>query len=61
MDLNDVATVTLVSVLQNLAAAEIASIRHSRDFRRLSIFDFFNSIGAKRPFIRKRHPATDKE
>jgi hypothetical protein len=35
---------TLVSVLQSLAAAEIANIQHPRDFQGLSIFDFFNSI-----------------
>jgi hypothetical protein len=39
---------TLVSVLQSLAAAEIANIRLSRDFVGLAIFDFFNNIGAKR-------------
>jgi hypothetical protein len=35
---------TPVLVLQSLAAAEITNIRHSRDFRCSSIFDFFNSI-----------------
>jgi hypothetical protein len=36
---------TLASILQSLAAAEIINIRHSRDFRSPSIFDFFNTIG----------------
>jgi hypothetical protein len=35
-------------MLQSLAVAEIANIRHSRDFRSPSIFDFFNSIGTFR-------------
>jgi hypothetical protein len=41
---------TLASILQGLAAAEITDIRHSRDFRSPSIFDFFNNIGTFRKF-----------
>jgi hypothetical protein len=41
-------------VLQSLAAAEITNIPHSRDFRSPAIFDFFNSIGAKRTFAKYR-------
>jgi hypothetical protein len=33
-------------VLQSLGAAEITNIRYLRDFRSLSIFDFFNSKSA---------------
>jgi glycyl-tRNA synthetase beta subunit len=38
--------VGLVSILQRLAAAEIANALHLRDFRSPAIFEFFNSIGA---------------
>jgi len=38
------AIIVFVIVLQRLSAAEITKDRPSRDFRRLSIFDFFNSI-----------------
>jgi len=31
-----------------LAAVEIANMRHLRDFRSPAIFEFFNTIGAKR-------------
>ena len=34
----------------DLAAAGIANMHHLRDFRRLAIFEFFNTIGAKRTF-----------
>ena len=34
----------------DLAAAGIANMYHLRDFRNLAIFDFFNTIGAKRTF-----------
>jgi hypothetical protein len=44
---------TLVSALQRLAAAEFAYIRRSRNFRRLSIFDFFNSISQKQTSPKK--------
>jgi hypothetical protein len=37
-----------VSILQSLAATEIASMRHLRDFRSRAIFEFFNTIGTKR-------------
>jgi hypothetical protein len=42
------AIIVFVIVLQRLSAAEITKDRPSRDFRRLSIFDFFNSIGTFR-------------
>ena len=38
----------LVSILQSLAAAEIANALHLRDFRSPAIFEFFNTIGAER-------------
>jgi hypothetical protein len=41
---------TFVLVLQRLTAVERTKNRLSRDFRSLSIFDFFNSIGQKRRF-----------
>jgi hypothetical protein len=44
---------TFVTVLQRLSAAETAKDRPSRDFRSLSNFDFFNSIGAKRTFVER--------
>ena len=34
----------LVSILQSLAAAEIANMRHLRDFRSTAISEFFNTI-----------------
>jgi hypothetical protein len=40
----------LVSILQSLAAAEIANMRHLRDFRSTAISEFFNTIRQKRPF-----------
>jgi len=42
-------SLTLVSILQRLAAAEIASALHLRDFRRPAIFEFFNTIRHKPP------------
>jgi hypothetical protein len=45
----------------NTAVAESAKNQHLRDFRRRSIFDFCNNIGAKRTVVRKQHPVTDKE
>jgi hypothetical protein len=39
----------LVSILQGVAAAEIINTLHLRDFRSRAIFEFFNTIGAKRP------------
>src|SRR5882757_591143 len=41
-------SLALVSILQSLAAAEIANALHLRDFRSHAIFEFFNTIGAKR-------------
>jgi hypothetical protein len=37
----------LVSILRSLAAAEIANMRHLRDFRSPAIFEFFNTIRTK--------------
>jgi hypothetical protein len=45
-------SLALVSFLQDLAVAEIADALHSRDFRSPAIFEFFNTIGAMRPFQR---------
>jgi hypothetical protein len=42
-----------VSILQSLAAAEIANMRYLRDFRSAAISEFFNTIGAKRTFCQK--------
>jgi hypothetical protein len=42
-----------VSALRSVAAVDTAKNHLSRDFRCGSIFDFFNSIGAKRTFIQK--------
>ena len=39
-----------VSILQSLAAAEIANALHLRDFRSPVIFEFFNTIRQKRSF-----------
>jgi len=39
---------TLASALRSVAAVETSKNQLSRDFRRCSIFDFCNSIGAKR-------------
>jgi hypothetical protein len=38
----------LASSQQSLAAADITNIRHSRDFRCRSVFDFFNTIRQQR-------------
>jgi hypothetical protein len=43
---------TVLLVLKSRAAAERPNNRPSRDFRSRSIFDFFNSIGAKRPLAK---------
>jgi hypothetical protein len=40
--------------------AEITNMRHLRDFRSPAIFEFFNTIDARQPFIRKLHPVTDQ-
>ena len=40
----------LVSILQSLAATEIANALHLREFGARPIFEFFNTIGAKRTF-----------
>ena len=40
-------SLALVSILQSLAAAEIANALHLRDFRSPAIFEFFNTIGHK--------------
>jgi hypothetical protein len=45
-------SLALVSILQSLAAAEIANALHLRDFRSPAIFEFFNTIGAKRTLAR---------
>jgi len=37
----------LVSILQSLAAAEIANALHLREFWIAAIFEFFNTIGRK--------------
>jgi hypothetical protein len=42
-------SLTLVSFLRRLAATEIGSALHLRDFRRPAIFEFFNTIRHKRP------------
>src|ERR1700736_5047562 len=41
---------TFVSALRSVAAVETAKNQLWRDFRCGSIFDFFNTIGAKRTF-----------
>jgi hypothetical protein len=41
-------SLALVSILQRLAAAEIADTLHLRDFWSSAIFEFFNTIRAKR-------------
>jgi hypothetical protein len=43
-------SLALAPILQSLAAAEIANALHLRDFRSAAIFEFFNTIGAKRTF-----------
>jgi hypothetical protein len=40
-------SLALASIPQSLAAAEIASMRHLRDFRSTAISEFFNTIGCK--------------
>jgi hypothetical protein len=42
-------SLTLVSILHSLAAAEIANALHLRDFQSPAIFEFFNTIRQKRP------------
>ena len=37
-------SLALVSILQSLAAAEIANALHLRDFQSPAIFEFFNTI-----------------
>ena len=41
-------SLAVVSILQRLAAAEIANALHLRDFRSSAIFEFFNTICQKR-------------
>jgi len=41
---------TFVTVLQRLSVAETTKDRSLRDFRSLSIFDFFNSIWQRETF-----------
>jgi hypothetical protein len=48
------------SALEKIAAAETSKNPHLRDFWGRSIFDFFNYIGANRPFIRKQDLVVDK-
>jgi hypothetical protein len=43
-----------VLILQRLAAAEITDTLHLQDFRSPAIFEFFNTIGAKRTFAKPR-------
>jgi len=43
-------SLVFVSILQSVAAAEIVNALHWRDFRSRTIFEFFNTIGQKRPF-----------
>jgi hypothetical protein len=40
----------LVSILHGLAATEIAITLQLRDYRHPLFLEFFNTIGAKRPF-----------
>jgi hypothetical protein len=40
-------SLTLVSILQGVAAAEIINTLHLRDFRSRTIFEFFNTICQK--------------
>jgi hypothetical protein len=40
-------SLALVSILQSLAAAEIANALRLRDFLSPAIFEFFNTIGSK--------------
>src|SRR6478609_2752914 len=48
------------STLQSVAAVEASKNQLLRDFRYRSIFDFCNTICAKRTFIRKRSPRARK-
>jgi len=50
-----------LSELQSLAASEASKNQLPRDFRRCSIFDFCNSIGAKRTFVETLIPARCQE
>src|SRR5439155_19044694 len=52
---------TFLSELQSLAASEASKNQPPRDFRRCSIFDFCNSIGAKRTFVETLIPARCQE
>jgi hypothetical protein len=45
-------SLTLVSILQRLAAAEITDALRLRDFPSPAIFEFFNTIGAKQSLRR---------
>jgi hypothetical protein len=42
---------TSAPALQRIPMAELSKVHHLRDFWRRTIVDFFNSIGAKRPFL----------
>ena len=44
-------SLALVSILQSLAAAEIANALHMREFWIAAIFEFFNTIGAQRTLV----------
>ena len=51
-------SLALASILQSLAAAEIANALRLRDFRSPAIFEFFNTIGRKADSRRKAMSAT---
>ena len=55
-------SLALVSILQRLAAAEIAKALRLRDFRSLAIFEFLTSEPEMEPhtsdYVREDHPAT---
>jgi hypothetical protein len=44
-------SLALASILQSLAAAQIANALHSRDFRSPAIFEFFNTIDKVQPEV----------
>jgi hypothetical protein len=54
-------SLTLVSILQRLAAAEITDALRLRDFPSPAIFEFFNTIGAKLPFTGMSAPWSGTE
>jgi hypothetical protein len=48
---------TFVLALPSIPASELSNDQQLRDFQRRSIFDFFNSLGAKRPSFESRDQA----